>query len=99
MTIIKKQYESIYAVADGKWFEQQTETISEPDEDGSVYDFFVENVKGEEIEAEFREWLKGHESDYYFAIVKSKQGDDFYTVAYESYNRAAYACEIENPYE
>lgn len=96
MKLIKKNNEEVYQVADGSWFEQYTEVISEPDDNGSVYDFFEENVKATDVEEEYKEWQKEHFDDYYFAVAQSKQGD-FYAVAYESGDRAAFACEIENP--
>lgn len=98
MKLVKKNKEEIYAVVDDKWFEQYTDIVSEPDDNGMIYDFFNDNVKGLDIEEEYCSWQQEHFTDYYFTIVKSKQGD-FYAVAYEGYNRAAYACEIENPYE
>lgn len=98
MKLIKKNNEEVYVVADNSWFEQYTEVISEPDDNGAVYDFLEENLEGTDIEEEYKEWQKKHFEDYYFAVVQSKQGD-FYVVAYESGNRAAFACEIENPNE
>lgn len=96
--LVKKNNEEVYAVADNSWFEQYTDVVSEPDDNGSVYDFFAENMEGTDLTEEYKEWLKEHFDDYYFAVAKSHQGD-FFAVAYEDYTTAAYVCEIEDPNE
>lgn len=98
MKLIKKNNEVVYEVADNNWFQQYTQVISEPDDNGAVYDFLLDNVKGSDIEDDFKAWLHEHFDDYYFAVVMSTD-DDFYAVAYEWGDRAAYAIAIENPDE
>lgn len=95
MKLIKKNNEQVYEVQDSSWFEQHTHVISEPDDNGTVFDFLQENVKGTDTEDDYKAWLREHVEDYYFAVAIDNEGD-YYAVAYESANRAAYACEIEN---
>ena len=97
MKLIKKNGAKVYQVADSSWFAQYAnEVVSDADDNGAVYDFIQESVKGTDIEDDYEAWTKDHFADYYFAVVVSKFGD-FYAVAYERYEVAAYAVEIENP--
>ena len=55
-------------------------------------------MKEADIEDDYNDWMSEHFDDYYFAVVMSVDSD-FYAVAYEFGDRAAYAIKIENPYE
>lgn len=41
----------------------------------------------------YTEWLKSHENDYYFEVVRVDRY--YYAVAYENYTQPAWAVEIE----
>jgi hypothetical protein len=59
-----KAKEEIYEVVEPRYFEK-SEAISEQDDQGAIYDF----LKGIGSE-DYKEWLKSHESDYYFEVVR-----------------------------
>lgn len=83
-----KAKESLYEVVEPRYFEK-SEAISEQDDQGAIYDF----LKGLGSE-EYAEWLKSHENDYYFKVVRV--GETFYAIAYENYTSPAWAVEIES---
>lgn len=83
-----KAKESLYEVVYPRYFEK-SEAISEQDDQGAIYDF----LKGLGSE-EYAEWLKSHENDYYFEVVRV--GETFYAIAYENYTLPAWAVEIES---
>lgn len=82
-----KEKEALYEVVEPRYFEKSI-SLSEEDEQGSIYDF----LKGIGTE-EYSEWLAEHESDYYFQVVRVD--GSFYAVAYEDYTTPAWAVEIE----
>lgn len=82
-----KAKEAIYEVVEPRYFEKSV-SLSEEDEQGSIYDF----LKGIGTE-EYTEWLAEHESDYYFQVVRVD--GSYYAVAYEDYTIPAWAVEIE----
>lgn len=82
-----KAKEEIYEVVEPRYFEKSV-SLSEEDEQGAIYDFLKE--LGTEY---YTEWLKNHESDYYFQIVRVDRY--YYAVAYEDYTTPAWAVEIE----
>jgi hypothetical protein len=82
-----KAKEAIYEVVEPRYFEKSV-SLSEEDEQGSIYDF----LKGIGTE-EYTEWLAEHESDYYFEVVRV--GDTYYAIANEYYTTPAWAVEIE----
>lgn len=82
-----KAKEEIYEVVEPRYFEKSV-SLSEEDDQGSVYDFLKEI--GTE---EYAEWLAEHESDYYFEVVRV--GESYYAIAYEDYTTPAWAVEIE----
>lgn len=82
-----KAKEEIYEVVEPRYFEK-AESISEQDDQGAIYDF----LKGLDS-SEYAEWLKSHENDYYFEVVRV--GDTFYAIANEDYTAPAWAVEIE----
>lgn len=82
-----KAREAIYEVVEPRYFEN-AESLSAEDEQGEVYDFL------KEIGTEsYEEWLKSHENDYYFEVVRVDRY--FYAVAYQDYTTPAWAVEIE----
>lgn len=82
-----KAKEAIYEVVEPRYFEKSV-SLSEEDEQGAIYDFLKE--LGTE---DYTEWLKNHESDYYFQVVRVDRY--YYAVAYEDYTTPAWAVEIE----
>lgn len=82
-----KAKEELYEVVEPRYFEK-AESLSAEDEQGSVFDFLKEI--GTE---EYTEWLKSHENDYYFEVVRVDRY--FYAVAYQDYTTPAWAVEIE----
>lgn len=82
-----KAKEEIYEVVEPRYFEK-SEAISEQDDQGAIYDF----LKGIGSE-DYKEWLKSHESDYYFEVVRVD--GSFYAIANEDYTTPAWAVEIE----
>lgn len=82
-----KAKEAIYEVVEPRYFEKSV-SLSEEDEQGSVYDFL------KEIGTEsYEEWLAEHENDYYFEVVRI--GDTYYAIANEDGTTPAWAVEIE----
>ncbi len=53
---------------------------------------FTKYLKKNENE-KYKEWIKQHEKDYYFAIVKIEK--DYYAVAFEWGDRAAWAVRVK----
>lgn len=84
-----KAKELLYEVVEPRYFEN-AESLSAEDEQGSIYDF----LKGLGTE-EYAEWLKSHENDYYFEVVRVDRY--FYAVAYQDYTTPAWAVEIDCP--
>lgn len=82
-----KAKESLYEVVEPRYFEK-AESISEQDDQGAIYQF-LEGIGSED----YKEWLKSHENDYYFEVVRV--GDTFYAIANEDYTAPAWAVEIE----
>nr|DAH55615.1 MAG TPA: hypothetical protein [Caudoviricetes sp.] len=82
-----KAKELLYEVVEPRYFEN-AESLSAEDEQGSIYDF----LKGLGTE-EYAEWLKSHENDYYFEVVRVDRY--FYAVAYQDYTTPAWAVEID----
>lgn len=82
-----KAKEELYEVAEPRYFEK-AESISEQDDQGAIYQF-LEGIGSED----YKEWLKSHENDYYFEVVRV--GDTFYAIANEDYTAPAWAVEIE----
>lgn len=74
-------------MAEPRYFEK-AESISEQDDQGAIYQF-LEGIGSED----YKEWLKSHENDYYFEVVRV--GDTFYAIANEDYTAPAWAVEIE----
>lgn len=82
-----KAKELLYEVVEPRYFEN-ADSLSAEDEQGSIYDFL------KEIGTEsYEEWLKIHESDYYFEVVRVDRY--YYAVAYENFTTPAWAVEIE----
>lgn len=82
-----KAKEELYEVVEPRYFEK-AESISEQDDQGAIYQF-LEGIGSED----YKEWLKSHENDYYFEVVRV--GDTFYAIANEDYTAPAWAVEIE----
>lgn len=82
-----KAKEAIYEVVEPRYFEK-AESLSEQDDQGAIYQF-LEGIGSED----YKEWLKSHENDYYFEVVRV--GDTFYAIANEDYTAPAWAVEIE----
>lgn len=98
MNLKIKNDSKVYEVVDSSWFHQNNETISEYDGQGEIYGFLLESVENTDIEPAYKKWLKEHEADYYFEIVKSND-NDFYAVAGCRDTIVSYAVQIENPDE
>ena len=62
---------------------------------GEVYEFLLEQVKGSEIEDDYKEFLIEKENSYYFEIVRDKE--DLYAVAFD-YSTAMFAIEVNVDY-
>lgn len=82
-----KAKEELYEVVEPRYFEK-AESLSEQDDQGAIYQF-LEGIGSED----YKEWLKSHENDYYFEVVRV--GDTFYAIANEDYTAPAWAVEIE----
>lgn len=82
-----KAKEELYQVVEPSYF-QNAESLSTEDEQGAIYGF-LEEIGPEE----YIEWLKSHENDYYFEVVRV--GDTYYAVANKDYTTPAWAVEIE----
>lgn len=87
LTTDLKAKEALYEVVEPSYF-QNSESISAEDEQGAIYDF----LKGLGTE-DYTEWLKNHENDYYFEVVRVD--NTYYAIAYEDYTTPAWAVEIE----
>lgn len=87
LTTDLKAKDELYEVVEPRYFEK-AESISEQDDQGAIYQF-LEGLGSEE----YAEWLKSHENDYYFEVVRVD--GSFYAVAYEDYTTPAWAVEIE----
>lgn len=88
LTANLKAKELLYQVVEPSYF-QNAESLSTEDEQGAIYGF-LEEIGSEE----YKKWLKDHESDYYFEIVRV--GDTYYAIANENYTTPAWAVEIES---
>lgn len=82
-----KAREAIYEVVEPRYFEKSV-SLSEQDEQGAIYEF-LEGIGSDD----YKEWLKSHENDYYFEVVRVDRY--FYAVAYQDYTTPAWAVEIE----
>lgn len=82
-----KAKEEIYEVVEPRYFEK-AESLSEQDDQGAIYEF-LEGIGSDD----YKEWLKGHEDNYYFEVVRV--GDTYYAIANEDYTTPAWAVEIE----
>lgn len=82
-----KAKEELYQVVEPSYF-QNSQAISAEDEQGAIYCFLEEFGPEEYIE-----WLKNHEDNYYFEVVRV--GESYYAIAYEDYTTPAWAVEIE----
>lgn len=87
LTTDLKEKEALYEVVEPSYF-QNSESISAEDEQGAIYDF----LKGLGSEG-YAEWLKDHENDYYFEVVRVD--NNYYAIANEDYTTPAWAVEIE----
>lgn len=87
LTTDLKAKEAIYEVVEPSYF-QNAESLSEQDDQGAIYEF-LEGIGSED----YKEWLKSHESDYYFEVVRAN--GSFYAIANEDYTTPAWAVEIE----
>lgn len=82
-----KAKEKLYQVVEPSYF-QNAESLSAEDEQGAIYDF-LHTIATDD----YAEWLKSHESDYYFEVVRVYES--YYAIAYEDYTTPAWAVEIE----
>lgn len=87
LTTDLKAKEALYEVVEPRYFEK-AESLSKQDDQGAIYEF-LEGIGSED----YKEWLKSHENDYYFEVVRV--GGTFYAIANEDYTTPAWAVEIE----